>query len=80
MSDSSLSDALPSETILEHALRGAVQEIYRSGVLEELTVKRVRTAAEEDLELQDGFFKRDTWKERSKRIIELEAVSSLLNS
>ncbi|KAA6411496.1 MAG: hypothetical protein FRX48_04776 [Lasallia pustulata] len=73
MSDSSLSDGPPSGATLEHALRRAVQNVYTSGDLEQLTLKRIRKAAEEDLDLQDGHFKQDTvWKEKSKAIIESE--------
>ncbi|MCJ1471690.1 hypothetical protein MMC13_000330 [Lambiella insularis] len=64
----------PSERRLEEALRNAVQIVYKTGDLEELTVKRMRKAAEESLHLQDGFFKdSEDWKNRSKRIIEQEA-------
>lgn len=75
--DSSLSDPVsesPSDATLEQALRRAVVAIYQSGHLEELTVKRVRTASERALDLQEGFFKTPTWKDRSKRIIENEVV------
>ena len=75
MSDSSLSSASPSQSTLEQALRLAVQRVYKLGNLEELTVKRVRSAAEKDLDLEDGFFKSDeTWKERSKNVIQSEVV------
>lgn len=74
MSDSSLSDAPPSDQVLEHALRHAVQVVYKTGDLEELTVKRMRKAAEGELELQEGFFKEPEWKDRSKAIIENEVV------
>lgn len=75
MSDSSLSDGPPSDATLEQALRHAVQDVYKRGDLEQLTVKRIRKAAEEDLDLQDDYFKQDTaWKEKSKAIIESEVV------
>jgi len=74
MSESPLSDAPPSDKVLERALRHAVQVVYRKGNLEELTVKRMRKAAEEELDLQEGFFKEPEWKDRSKAIIETEAV------
>ncbi|KAK4694144.1 hypothetical protein P7C71_g3387, partial [Lecanoromycetidae sp. Uapishka_2] len=73
MSDSSLSDGLPSDATLERALRSVVQKVYKSGKLEELTVKRIRKSAEGELDLQDGFFKNNSaWKERSKDIIQSE--------
>ena len=74
MSESSLSDAIPSETVLERALRDVVQAVYSSGNMAELTVKRVRKAAEDALKLDDGFFKEEHWKDRSKHIIEDEVV------
>lgn len=64
-----------AEERLEQALRHAVQVVYKIGDLEELTVKRMRKAAEESLHLYEGFFKEsEEWKDRSKRIIEEEAV------
>lgn len=78
MSESSLSDVIPSDGVLEQALRRAVQLAHKRGDLEAITVKRMRKAAEEDLDLQDGFFKQDqTWESKSKRIIIAEAVSIL---
>ena len=79
MSDSSLSDEPPSDATLEQALRQAVQNVYKKGDLEQLTVKRIRKAAEQDLDLQDGYFKEGiAWKEKSKAIIESEAVRNKL--
>ncbi|MCJ1270051.1 hypothetical protein MMC22_009945 [Lobaria immixta] len=73
MSDSSLSSVTPSQAALEQALRNAVERVYKLGNLEELTVKRIRAAAEQDLDLEEGFFKTDsTWKEKSKDIIQSE--------
>ncbi len=76
MSDSSsLSDAIPSRPALEQGLRNAVQQVYQTGDLENLTVKRVRKIVEDDLELPEDFFKIDaTWKERSKELIQAEVV------
>lgn len=75
MSTSSLSDGAPSEDELEQALRNAVREVYLSGDLDNLTVKRIRKSVEADLDLQDDFFKTDpAWKERSKNVIQSEVV------
>ncbi|THY54675.1 hypothetical protein D6C98_04445 [Aureobasidium pullulans] len=67
-SDSELSDvAVPSDAILEKTLR----DIVRKAEVDPITVKRVRTAAEERLGLDAGFFKNhDVWNEQSKEIIE----------
>ena len=78
MSDSSLSEPVPDDTVLEQELRQIVRQIYKAGNLEELTVKRVRTAAEKNLGLDDGFFKESQWKDKSKAIIENEAVCATL--
>lgn len=78
MSDSSLSSVTLSQSALEQALRNAVQRVYKLGNLEELTVKRIRTAAEQDLDLEEDFFKTDsTWKGKSKKIIESEVVRTI---
>ncbi|RAL10792.1 putative transcriptional regulator [Aspergillus homomorphus CBS 101889] len=61
--------AVPSDA-LEQALRDTVAKIYKSGKLEELTVKRVRLAAENALKLEEGFFKsQGDWKARSEEVI-----------
>jgi len=74
MSDSSLSDPSPSDATLEQALRDVVKKIFQNGNLDQLTLKRVRKAAEEDLALSD-FFKQDPkWKDKSKAVIESEVV------
>ncbi|KAL8820773.1 MAG: hypothetical protein Q9191_007449 [Dirinaria sp. TL-2023a] len=77
MSDaSSPSASQPTHAELEQALKNVVHSIYKSGDLGNLTVKRVRKAAEESLDLEGGFFKNDeTWKDKSKDIIlsEVEA-------
>jgi hypothetical protein len=73
MSDSELSDtaAIPSDAILEKTLR----DIVRKAEVDPITVKRVRTAAEERLGLDPGFFKgHDEWEEKSKDIIEAAFV------
>ncbi|KAF6219406.1 hypothetical protein HO133_005232 [Letharia lupina] len=76
MSESSLSDGAPSEVVLEQALRNAVREVYRSGDLDQLTVKRIRKFVETDLDLQDDFFKNDpAWKGKSRNLIQSEVDS-----
>ncbi|KAL2838744.1 hypothetical protein BJX68DRAFT_248538 [Aspergillus pseudodeflectus] len=63
----------PSDKQLEKALRDAVAQIYKTGKMEELTVKRVRLAAEKALQLEEGYFKRNgEWKARSEQIIKDE--------
>ena len=81
MSDfSSLSNASPSNSLLEDTLRYTVQQIYRSRNLEDLTVKRVRRTAETQLNLEDDYFKNNSvWKEKSKNIIRSEVVGALFS-
>lgn len=74
-SDALSSANLPDDKTLEKALRNAVATIYRSGKMEELTVRRVRSAAEKALDLEEGFFKGyEAWKSRSDKIIKDEVV------
>lgn len=80
MSESSLSDTAVTDEKLEQALRQAVTTVYENGDLDNLTVKRMRIAAEEDLGLDAGFFKEGKWKDKSKRIIEQEAVCASLSN
>jgi len=61
---------------LEQGLRDTVKRVFRSGNLEELTVKRVRLATEATLGLEQGFFKgHEEWKSRSETVIKEEVVS-----
>ncbi|KAF2661845.1 hypothetical protein K491DRAFT_618953 [Lophiostoma macrostomum CBS 122681] len=76
MSDSEAA-GLPSDATISRALRDVVISTYKSGKTDDLTVKRVRTGAETQLELPEGFFKKHgTWNKKSKDII-LEAVVSI---
>ncbi|KAL4810117.1 hypothetical protein BDV18DRAFT_130315 [Aspergillus unguis] len=63
----------PSDKQLESALRKTVADIFKTGKTEELTVKRVRLAAEKTLQIEEGFFKSNAdWKTRSDQIIKDE--------
>ncbi|KAL4740058.1 hypothetical protein BDV11DRAFT_186084 [Aspergillus similis] len=65
----------PSDKELERALRETVARIFKTGKMEELTVKRVRLAAEKTLHIEEGFFRSNgDWKARSERIIKDEVV------
>ncbi|EFR02866.1 hypothetical protein MGYG_05867 [Nannizzia gypsea CBS 118893] len=58
---------------IEQGLRDTVANIYRSGNLDELTVKRVRLATEQSLGLEQGFLKaHEEWKRKSDEIIKDE--------
>lgn len=66
----------PSDQAQENSLRETVAEIFKSGNMDELTVKRVRLAAEAKLGLPAGHFKSTgVWKMRSEEIIKDEVVS-----
>ncbi|KAL4901402.1 hypothetical protein BDW74DRAFT_181969 [Aspergillus multicolor] len=84
-SEHDLSDVSPkpSDKELEQALRETVAAIFKTGKTEELTVKRVRLAAEKGLQLDEGFFKSNgDWKTKSDRIIkdEVEVQDAAQNS
>jgi hypothetical protein len=65
----------PAPVAIESTIRDIISELYRTNKLEELTVKRVRIAAEQELSLDPGWFKtHEVWKDRSKKFIEEEAV------
>ena len=77
MSDSEDAAQLPSKSRIEQALRQAVAAIFKSGKHEDLTMKRVRSMAEAELDLPDDFFKSSAkWKDRSKEIVSNEVVCS----
>ncbi|KAE8136367.1 hypothetical protein BDV38DRAFT_114683 [Aspergillus pseudotamarii] len=72
-SDEPVAPSVPSDDALEKALRDTVAKVYKSGNMEELTVKRVRVAAEKALGVDEGFFKgSSTWKSKSDQIIKDE--------
>ncbi|KAJ5289053.1 hypothetical protein N7478_002083, partial [Penicillium angulare] len=63
----------PSDSVLEKGLRDEVAGIFKSGNMEELTVKRVRLSVEKKLGLTEGYFKQTgDWKTRSEEIIKAE--------
>lgn len=69
------SDTPPSNEAIEKALRDSVSAIFKSGNLDELTVRRVRADAEKRLGLDDGFLRADDlWKGKSSLVIKDEVV------
>lgn len=74
MSDSEA--GIPSVATISRGLRDAVIAIHKSGKEDDLTVKRVRARAEQNLYLPDGFFKSEEWKQKSNDLIR-EAVVCL---
>lgn len=64
----------PSNAAISRTLRQVVIATHKSGKDEDLTVKRVRAKAEEQLGLSPGFLKTSPeWKQKSQDTI-LEAV------
>lgn len=75
-SEAESAPAVPADDVLERALRDAVAKVYKSGKMEELTVKRIRLAAEKSLKLEEGFYRsQGDWKTRSEQIIKNQVVS-----
>lgn len=61
---------MPTDAEYEASLRNAVREHYANPE-EEATVRSMRTKSEQDLGLDEGFYKNDdTWKDKSKQIIQ----------
>ena len=68
MSDSETVD-IPTEATISRALRDVVISIHKSGNTDDLTVKRVRARAEQQLGLPGGFLKSEDWKQKSQSLI-----------
>jgi hypothetical protein len=68
----------PSEATVRKQLRDVVISLHKAGNTDDLTVKRVRTRAEEALGLEAGFFNKPDWKQKSKDTIVEAVVSSRL--
>ena len=65
-----------SDDDIQATLQRIVTDQFKSGDLETLTLKNVRAAAEEELELPKDFLKTDgKWKGRSKEVVGTEVVS-----
>lgn len=58
---------MPTDAELETSLRDAVRALYDDP---DASVRRIRAKAEQELAVEEGFFKHDDWKERSKEIIQ----------
>jgi len=64
----------PTKKALTEALRAAVTHAYHHD-RDTLTVKRIRTKVEQNLNLDEGFFLEPAWKDQSKQIITSQVVS-----
>lgn len=74
-SESDASPSIPSDPKLEQCLRQVISRFFKSSKQDELTVRRVRTEAEQELKLSKAFFKSDAkWKDKSQEIIGDEVV------
>jgi len=66
----------PSEKEIASALIAAVHHCFDNEEFENLTVRKIRSATELELGLQENWFKNNSrWKDESKSIIEAESVS-----
>ena len=75
MSDSEDNPTIPSDATLTRALKATVVSLFKSDNVEDLTVKRVRTKVEQELNLSEGFFKNaPDWNQKSKDIIHKAVV------
>ncbi|KAF2753737.1 hypothetical protein EJ05DRAFT_170437 [Pseudovirgaria hyperparasitica] len=63
-----------SDDQIRTALKSAITSIFKAGNHDELTVKRMRAAAESQLGLPAGYLKEGLWKNRSKEFIEAEVT------
>lgn len=72
MSDS----AIPTDAAIIKQLRDVVISLHKAGNTDDLTVKRVRTRAEQQLDLSAGFLKSSEWKQKSQDVIVEAVVSS----
>ena len=74
-SSQSVNEQPPSDNAIEETLRGCVAAAFKNGTVHELTVRQIRTEAEEILGLDNRFFKNDSqWKTKSDHIIKEEVV------
>ena len=64
----------PSRNKIESALRAIIQKSVDDGEEDLLTVRYVRDRGVESLNLAEGFFLTDDWKDRSKAFIKRTAV------
>ncbi len=63
-----MNSSRPSATAVRKALLKAIETVYKSEDLEKLTLSRLRTAAEDELQLEHGYFKKDAhWEAETKR-------------
>ena len=74
MSDSEEQIAVPSDDVITEALKQATGRRFKNDE-DSVTVNSVRSEAERDLALPDGFLKsNDNWKDASKTIIREHVV------
>ena len=64
----------PSAKNLEAALVEATNKVFLADP-DNTTVNKVRKQAEEDLDLEEGFFANEEWKSKSKSIVKEHVVS-----
>ena len=65
----------PSDAAILQKLQDVVISLHKAGNTDDLTVKRVRTRAEQALGLPDGLLKGADWKQKSQDAIVQAVVS-----
>jgi hypothetical protein len=79
MSDSEVPVSIPSDKVIEKALRTVIGRLFKTDH-DTLTLKLARKAAEDEIDLPENFFKSsDKWNPRSKTFITEEVVSRVPN-
>jgi len=68
----------PSEKSIIDAIRLAVQRVWNSPGRDELTVNQIRSEVEAKLDLDTGFLKEGSWKQKSKEVVLDEHVIFLV--
>lgn len=63
----------PTTTALIKALEAEVTRVWKVDQ-DNLTVRRVRDAVEQNLDLDSGFFQDAKWKDKSKEVIKAKVV------
>lgn len=66
----------PSEAAITRKLEDVVISLHKAGNTDDLTVKRVRARAEEQLGLPAGLLKGADWKQKSQDAIMAAVVSA----
>jgi hypothetical protein len=59
----------PSDKSITDAIKLAVQRVWNGPGRDELTVNQIRSEVEAKLDLDAGYLKEGSWKQKSKQIV-----------